>query len=113
MHERRHTHPERDRTGGRKATDELLPLVYEELRLLAAQKLAHENPGQTLQATALVHEAYLRLVGDEPQAGTTAAISLPLPRKPCGGSWSRTPGTRDASDMGGRFSRVELESRGC
>jgi RNA polymerase sigma factor (TIGR02999 family) len=50
------------------ATDELLPLVYEELRLLAAQKLSHETPGQTLQATALVHEAYLRLVGDEPQA---------------------------------------------
>jgi RNA polymerase sigma factor (TIGR02999 family) len=43
----------------------LLPLVYEELRLLAAQKLSHEKPGQTLQATALVHEAYLRLVGGE------------------------------------------------
>jgi RNA polymerase sigma factor (TIGR02999 family) len=41
----------------------LLPLVYDELRKLAAAKLAHENPGQTLQATALVHEAYLRLVG--------------------------------------------------
>jgi len=53
--------------GDAKATDELLPLVYEELRLLAAQKLSHESPGQTLQATALVHEAYLRLVGDEPQ----------------------------------------------
>ena len=52
--------------GDAKATDELLPLVYEELRLLAAQKLSHESPGQTLQATALVHEAYLRLVGDEP-----------------------------------------------
>ncbi len=53
--------------GDAKATDELLPLVYEELRILAAQKLSHESPGQTLQATALVHEAYLRLVGDEPQ----------------------------------------------
>ena len=51
--------------GDRKATDDLLPLVYEELRLLAAQRLSHERPGQTLQATALVHEAYLRLVGDE------------------------------------------------
>jgi RNA polymerase sigma factor (TIGR02999 family) len=49
------------------ATDELLPLVYEELRLLAAQKLSREPPGQTLQATALVHEAYLRLVGLENQ----------------------------------------------
>ena len=46
-------------------TDEWLPLVYEELRLLAAQKLSHEPPGQTLQATALVHEVYLRLVGRE------------------------------------------------
>lgn len=53
--------------GDAKAADELLPLVYEELRLLAAQKLSHEKPGQTLQATALVHEAYIRLVGDEIQ----------------------------------------------
>jgi RNA polymerase sigma factor (TIGR02999 family) len=45
------------------AADQLLPLVYQELRGLAADKLAHEAPGQTLQATALVHEAYLRLVG--------------------------------------------------
>jgi RNA polymerase sigma factor (TIGR02999 family) len=44
------------------AADQLWPLVYDELRQLAAQKLAHEKPGQTLQATALVHEAYLRLV---------------------------------------------------
>src|SRR5262245_61713902 len=44
------------------ATDALLPLVYDELRRLAGQKLAHEKPGQTLNATALVHEAYLRLV---------------------------------------------------
>src|SRR6516225_9084211 len=50
------------------AASQLLPLVYDELRQLAAQKLAHETPGQTLQPTALVHEAYLRLVGDEPEA---------------------------------------------
>jgi RNA polymerase sigma factor (TIGR02999 family) len=47
------------------AAEQLLPLVYEELRTLAAQKLAQEKPGQTLQATALVHEAYLRLVDTE------------------------------------------------
>src|SRR6516225_6628233 len=47
------------------AADRLLPLVYDELRRLAAQKLAHEKPGQTFQATALVHEAYLRLVDVE------------------------------------------------
>src|SRR5919199_3943720 len=45
------------------AAAQLLPLVYDELRKLAAQKIAQEKPGQTLQATALVHEAYLRLVG--------------------------------------------------
>ena len=50
--------------GDPKAAEQLLPLVYDELRKLAAQKLAHEKPGQTLQATALVHEAYVRLVGD-------------------------------------------------
>ncbi len=54
--------------GDAKAADELLPLVYEELRLLAAQKLSQEKPGQILQATALVHEAYIRLVGDEAQS---------------------------------------------
>ena len=52
--------------GNTKAAEQLLPLVYDELRKLAAQKLAHEKLGQTLQATALVHEAYLRLVGGEP-----------------------------------------------
>lgn len=49
--------------GDAAASDQLLPLVYDELRQLAAAKLAHERPGQTLQATALVHEAYLRLTG--------------------------------------------------
>jgi len=53
--------------GDAKASEELLPLVYEELRRLAAQKLANEKPGQTLQATALVHEAYLRLIGSDDQ----------------------------------------------
>ncbi|KPL21405.1 MAG: RNA polymerase subunit sigma, partial [Phycisphaerae bacterium SM1_79] len=53
--------------GDAKAVDELLPLVYEELRLLANKKMNSEAPGQTLQATALVHEAYIRLVGLEKQ----------------------------------------------
>jgi RNA polymerase sigma factor (TIGR02999 family) len=51
--------------GDPQAAAQLLPLVYDELRQLAAQRLAQEKPGQTLQATALVHEAYLRLVGGE------------------------------------------------
>src|SRR5215510_14151684 len=50
--------------GDPSAASQLLPLVYDELRKLAAHRLAHQTPGQTLQPTALVHEAYLRLVGD-------------------------------------------------
>src|SRR5262245_50381319 len=55
----------RIQSGDPKASEQLLPLVYEELRKLASAKLVHEKPGQTLQATALVHEAYLRLVDVE------------------------------------------------
>ncbi len=51
------------------ASEQLLPLVYEELRILARQRLANEKPGQTLQPTALVHEAYVRLVGNEKDQG--------------------------------------------
>jgi RNA polymerase sigma factor (TIGR02999 family) len=51
--------------GDPQAAGQLLPLVYDELRALAAQKMVQEKPGQTLEATALVHEAYLRLVGDQ------------------------------------------------
>src|SRR4051812_5376176 len=52
--------------GEPQAAEQLLPLIYDELRQLAAEKMAQEKPGQTLQATALVHEAYLRLVGQAP-----------------------------------------------
>ncbi len=58
---------DRVQQGERKAAEELLPLVYEELRKLAAHKMANEAPGQTLQPTALVHEAWLRLAGNETQ----------------------------------------------
>ena len=51
--------------GDRRAAADLLPLVYDELRKLAAARMSQEAPGQTLDATALVHEAYLRLVGDQ------------------------------------------------
>src|SRR5215472_2728075 len=60
--------------GDPSAASQLLPLVYEELRQLAAHKLAAERPGQTLEATALVHEAYLRLVDSE-QRGSSAPWS--------------------------------------
>ena len=69
--------------GDPQAAEELLPLVYDELRKLAAAKLAHEKPGQTLQATALVHEAYLRLAGGAGDSGlgateAIAAASAPI-----------------------------------
>src|SRR5947208_1386031 len=56
--------------GDRRAAADLLPLVYDELRKLAAARMAAEAPGQTLQPTALVHEAYLRLVGSERQGSS-------------------------------------------
>jgi RNA polymerase sigma factor (TIGR02999 family) len=60
---------ERVQNGDSAATEELLPHVYDELRKLAAHRLAFQSPGQTLQPTALVHEAYLRLVGDKSRVG--------------------------------------------
>src|SRR2546422_6782203 len=59
--------------GDAKAADELLPLVYEELRRLATHKMANEASGQTLQPTALVHEAWLRLVGNQIQQWNSRA----------------------------------------
>ena len=59
---------DRVQNGDARAADELLPLVYEELRRLAAHRMANEAPGQTLQPTALVHEAWLRLVGHDGEA---------------------------------------------
>jgi RNA polymerase sigma factor (sigma-70 family) len=63
--------------GDRRAAGELLPLVYDELRRLAARNLARERPGHTLDATALVHEAYLRMLAHEPQASPPPAGEWP------------------------------------
>ena len=68
--------------GDRHAAEQLLPLVYDELRQLAAHKLAQEKPGRTLQATALVHEAYLRLVDVEnAQHWNSRGHFFPPPKK--------------------------------
>ena len=72
-------------SGDPQAAEQLLPLVYDELRRLAAAKLAHEKPGQTLQATALVHEAYLRLV--DPGGGSQES-GVGTPRSEVGGQRS-------------------------
>lgn len=61
--------------GDPRATEQLLPLVYDGLRKLAAQRLSPEKPGQTLDATALLHEAYLRLVGGTPSLPGMAAVT--------------------------------------
>ena len=73
------------------AAEQLLPLVYEELRKLAAAKMAREKPGQTLQPTALVHEAYIRLVrAENASTGTIGDISFVQPPRRCGGfSWNK------------------------
>jgi RNA polymerase sigma factor (sigma-70 family) len=80
--------------GEPRAAEQLLPLVYDELRKLAAARLAQERPGQTLQATALVHEAYLRLVkpgvgSQESGVGETSQLPTPESRLPTPGFHSR------------------------
>src|SRR5262249_45806036 len=95
--------------GDPSAAEQLLPLVYDELRRLAAQQLAQEQPGQTLQATALVHEAYLRLVGGAPDprgtprghllAGAAGATPRPL---------VENARRKKAEKRGGQRKRIDL-----
>ena len=99
--------------GDPRAAEQLLPLVYDELRKLAAQKLALEKPGQTLQATALVHEAYLRLVDGEQQGtsdwnsrGHFFAAAAEAMRRILVERARRVQQLK----QGGDFKRVELES---
>ena len=93
------------------AAEQLLPLVYDELRRLAAAKLAHEKPGQTLQATALVHEAYLRLLGpagnEQPwnSRGHFFAAAAEAMRRILVDSARR----KSSAKRGGQLERVELE----
>ena len=96
--------------GEAKATDELLPLVYEELRMLAAQKLSHERPGQTLQATALVHEAYLRLVGDEPQTWENRGHFFAAAAEAMRRILVENARRKQTIKRGGQIQRVDLET---
>ena len=77
--------------GDPQVSEQLLPLVYEELRRLAAQRMVHETPGQTIQSTGLVHEAYLRLV-DRDQAQRWSRISTATAYRhwACARAWLRT-----------------------
>jgi RNA polymerase sigma factor (TIGR02999 family) len=97
--------------GDPEAAEQLLPLVYQELRNLAAQRLKHEPPGQTLQATALVHEAYLRLIGSDSarcwdgRAHFFAAASEAMRR-----ILVENARRKKRLKHGGEFQRVELEA---
>src|SRR5262249_18720345 len=97
--------------GDVRAAEQLLPLVYDELRKLAAAKLAQEKPGQTLQATALVHEAYVRLVGDGKKrrwhncGHFFAAAAEPMRR-----ILIEQPGRKHSQKRGGGLRRVELDA---
>src|SRR5262245_13155543 len=97
--------------GDAQAADQLLPLIYDELRKLASARLAHERPGQTLQATALVHEAYLRLVDvDHAQRwnsrGHFFAAAAEAMRRILIGQARR----KKSEKAGGQHQRVELSS---
>jgi RNA polymerase sigma factor (TIGR02999 family) len=96
--------------GQQHAAEELLPLVYNALRQLAAQKLAHEKPGQTLQATALVHEAFLRLVDcDEPQMWANRSHFLVAASEAMRRLLVESARRKQAIKRGGGACRVEFE----
>src|SRR6266852_3017287 len=78
--------------GDPRTAGQLLPLVYDELRKLAAARLAAEKPGQTLQATALVHEAYLRLVGPACRAGPESGGDAEQRSRPADGTYFHSRG---------------------
>lgn len=97
--------------GDAKATDDLLPLIYEELRVLAAQKLSHEPPGQTLQATALVHEAYLRLVGDGAQGWNSRGHFFGAAAEAMRRILVENARRKESQKRGGGLHRVEIEDQ--
>jgi RNA polymerase sigma factor (TIGR02999 family) len=96
--------------GDPKAAQELLPLVYEELRRLAAQRLAREAPGQTLQATALVHEAYLRLVSSNDPGWNGRNHFLAAAAEAMRRILVDNARRKKAERRGGGFRRVALDS---
>jgi RNA polymerase sigma factor (TIGR02999 family) len=92
------------------AAEQLLPLVYAELRQLAAQRLAQEKPGQTLQATALVHEAYLRLVdGEKAQHWNSRGHFFAAAAEAIRRILVDTARRKQSAKHGGRHRRVDLE----
>jgi len=95
--------------GDSQATEELLPLVYDELRLLAAQKMAQEPPGQTLQATSLVHEAYIRLVEVKDQSWNSRGHFFRAAAEAMRRILVENARRKGRIKHGGGFQRVELD----
>jgi RNA polymerase sigma factor (TIGR02999 family) len=95
--------------GDRKAAEELLPLIYEELRRLAAQKMANEAAGHTLQPTALVHEAWLRLVGDQNQKWDGRGHFFAAAAEAMRRILIEKARRKNALKRGGHFERVNLD----
>jgi RNA polymerase sigma factor (TIGR02999 family) len=96
--------------GDPQAAERLLPLVYDELRQLAAQKLAQEQPGQTLQPTALVHEAYLRLVGvEQPQPWNSRGHFFAACAEAMRRILIEQARRKNADRRGGQWTRVALD----
>lgn len=91
------------------AAEELLPLVYEELRKLAVARMAAVPPGQTLQATALVHEAYLRLVGSEPQEWNSRGHFFSAAAEAMRRILIERARQKASQKRGGGFQRIDLE----
>lgn len=96
--------------GDPKASDELLPLVYDELRKLAAAKMAHEAPGHTLQPTALVHDAWLRLVGENKEHWQGRAQFFSAAAEAMRRILIERARGRARLKRGGEWQRVELET---
>ena len=95
--------------GDPKAADKLLPLVYEELRHLAAKKMAREKPGQTIQPTALVHEAYIRLVGSEAQDWNSRTHFFSAAAEAMRRILIENARRKRDLKHGGRFQRIDLD----
>jgi len=95
--------------GDPRAAEQLLPLVYDELRKLAAARLAQERPGQTLQATALVHEAYLRLVGDDGPPWNSRGHFFAAAAEAMRRILVDRARRKAAAKRGGEFARIELD----
>jgi len=102
---------ERIEAGNPSSSEELLPLVYEELRTLARSRMAQENPGQTLQATALVHEAYIRIAGDgKEMAWNSLGHFFGAAAEAMRRILIESARRKRSKKRGGEFKKIELES---